>query len=59
MKLTIDVDKLVAKGSEIGVRSYRGAKTVAPSIKTKAVSFKDRMKAAVNAGIEAAKEEAK
>ena len=59
MKLTIDVDRIVAKGSELSVRGYRGAKSVAPSVKTKAVSFKDRMKAAVNAGIEAAKEEAK
>jgi len=56
MKVTIDVDKIVAKGSELSVRGFRGVKAVAPSVKTKAVSFKDRMKAAVNAGVKAAKE---
>lgn len=56
MKLTIDVDKIVAKGSELSVRGYNGAKNVAPTVKSKAVSFKDRMKAAVDAGVKAAKE---
>jgi len=59
MKFTIDVDRIVAKGAEIGVRSYSEAKRVAPTIKAKSISFKDRMKAAVEAGVKAAKEDAK
>lgn len=56
MKLVIDIDKIVAKGSELSVRGYHSIRAFTPCAKTKSLSFKDRMKAAIKAGVKAAKE---
>ena len=55
MKFTIDVDKLVTKATELGIKGYDKAKAATPAAKVKALSFKDRMKEAVATGKEAAR----
>ena len=55
MKLTIDVDKIVAKTVETGVRGYDSAKRAAPTAKSSFLSFKDRISKAASQGKKAAR----
>ena len=47
-------DKIVAKTVESSVRGYNAAKAATPAAKAKALSFKERVAKAAQAGIEAA-----
>jgi hypothetical protein len=59
MKLTIDVDKLVAKTVETSVRGYDKARRAAPAAKKSVFSFKDRVTKAAAKGKKAARRKSK